>query len=238
MKAMTAGVTKASKGIDGHSWNILGQTYVPKTLTESPSPGTRCCRPAPSCRRISTRPRTSSSTCSRAGSIWCSTARSPSPPGDLIRLPRRSRTACSTRATAGQMPVLGVADGQALRSVQQDPQRARPRGGHAPCRPARRELPAPASGQGLRVCTGSWLCENDFGPAQVPLGCAWMGQDRRREQVFSAALDWPFGRDGLQSQSQNPRIQPCKPIERAFSYALIASINFSTPTMLSTRVRL
>jgi uncharacterized RmlC-like cupin family protein len=35
MKAMKAGVTKAGKGIEGLSWNILGQTYVPKQLSES-----------------------------------------------------------------------------------------------------------------------------------------------------------------------------------------------------------
>ena len=35
MKAMKAGVTKAGKGIDNLVWNILGQTYTPKHLTES-----------------------------------------------------------------------------------------------------------------------------------------------------------------------------------------------------------
>jgi oxalate decarboxylase/phosphoglucose isomerase-like protein (cupin superfamily) len=35
MKAMTAGVTKAGKGINNLSWNILGQTYVPKALSET-----------------------------------------------------------------------------------------------------------------------------------------------------------------------------------------------------------
>src|SRR5436853_192095 len=35
MKAMKAGVTKAGNGIDNLVWNILGQTYVPKHLTES-----------------------------------------------------------------------------------------------------------------------------------------------------------------------------------------------------------
>ncbi|WP_406853629.1 cupin domain-containing protein [Alsobacter sp. KACC 23698] len=35
MKPMTAGVTPAGQGIDGIVWNILGQTYVPKHLTES-----------------------------------------------------------------------------------------------------------------------------------------------------------------------------------------------------------
>ena len=35
MKAMKAGVTKAGKGIETISWNILGQTYVPKALCET-----------------------------------------------------------------------------------------------------------------------------------------------------------------------------------------------------------
>jgi hypothetical protein len=35
MSAMTGGVTKAGTGIDGISWNILGQTYVPKQLSEN-----------------------------------------------------------------------------------------------------------------------------------------------------------------------------------------------------------
>jgi quercetin dioxygenase-like cupin family protein len=30
----TAGITKANSGLDGISWNILGQTYVPKQLSE------------------------------------------------------------------------------------------------------------------------------------------------------------------------------------------------------------
>ena len=34
MKPLTAGVTRANEGLDGISWNILGQTYVPKTLSE------------------------------------------------------------------------------------------------------------------------------------------------------------------------------------------------------------
>ena len=35
MAAMTAGITKAGTGIDGIVWNILGQTYVPKQLSEN-----------------------------------------------------------------------------------------------------------------------------------------------------------------------------------------------------------
>ena len=34
MQSLTAGITKAGTGTDGIVWNILGQTYVPKHLTE------------------------------------------------------------------------------------------------------------------------------------------------------------------------------------------------------------
>ncbi len=35
MKAETMGITKATTGLDGISWNILGQVYVPKQLSET-----------------------------------------------------------------------------------------------------------------------------------------------------------------------------------------------------------
>ena len=35
MIVMSAGITKAGEGIEGISWNILGQTYVPKQLCET-----------------------------------------------------------------------------------------------------------------------------------------------------------------------------------------------------------
>ena len=35
MMQMTAGITKAGTGIDGIVWHILGQTYVPKQVSES-----------------------------------------------------------------------------------------------------------------------------------------------------------------------------------------------------------
>jgi quercetin dioxygenase-like cupin family protein len=34
MKTETAGVTRANDGLEGIVWNILGQTYVPKSLTD------------------------------------------------------------------------------------------------------------------------------------------------------------------------------------------------------------
>ena len=34
MKTEIAGITRANEGMQGISWNILGQTYVPKSVTE------------------------------------------------------------------------------------------------------------------------------------------------------------------------------------------------------------
>jgi quercetin dioxygenase-like cupin family protein len=35
MNPMTAGITKAGTGIDGITWNILGQVYVPKQVSKT-----------------------------------------------------------------------------------------------------------------------------------------------------------------------------------------------------------
>ena len=35
MDGMPAGITKAGDGMDGIAWNILGQTYIPKSLSEA-----------------------------------------------------------------------------------------------------------------------------------------------------------------------------------------------------------
>jgi quercetin dioxygenase-like cupin family protein len=35
MTDMIAGITKANEGMDGIRWNILGQTYIPKQLSEN-----------------------------------------------------------------------------------------------------------------------------------------------------------------------------------------------------------
>src|SRR5688500_13051491 len=35
MRKETAGITRANEGLDGIKWNILGQTYVPKHMTEN-----------------------------------------------------------------------------------------------------------------------------------------------------------------------------------------------------------
>ena len=40
---MSAGITRVTEGIDNISWNILGQTYVPKSLANGRCPGMRRC---------------------------------------------------------------------------------------------------------------------------------------------------------------------------------------------------
>ncbi|MFK4672975.1 hypothetical protein ABIF37_005378 [Bradyrhizobium diazoefficiens] len=35
MKSEITGITRANEGIQGISWNILGQTYVPKSYAEN-----------------------------------------------------------------------------------------------------------------------------------------------------------------------------------------------------------
>ena len=65
---LTPGITKAGEGLDNIAWNILGQTYVPKQVSERSFAWHATFRPTRSCRRISIRRRTSSSTCSRASS--------------------------------------------------------------------------------------------------------------------------------------------------------------------------
>ncbi len=35
MQSLTAGITKAGTGVDGIVWTILGQTYVPKSVSET-----------------------------------------------------------------------------------------------------------------------------------------------------------------------------------------------------------
>ncbi len=65
---LAPGITKAGEGLDNISWNILGQTYVPKQVCESSFAWHAIFRREPSCRRISIRRRRSSSTCSRASS--------------------------------------------------------------------------------------------------------------------------------------------------------------------------
>src|SRR3982750_3489225 len=45
VQSLTAGITRASTGLDGIVWNILGQTYVPKQVSEASMSGHATCPP-------------------------------------------------------------------------------------------------------------------------------------------------------------------------------------------------
>ena len=155
MKTEIAGITRANEGIQGISWNILGQTYVPKTRHRA-FLLMACDVPARDLRAAAYP--------SRPGRI------SLHPGGPARLLPRRRRDAGhagrSGAAADGQAArhlqqvrphredaVLGVADAAALRPVLGDPQHegadAGRRGGAG--RRAQHPLPAAASG-GVSSC--------------------------------------------------------------------------------------
>jgi hypothetical protein len=86
MQQLTAGITKANTGLEGISWNILGQTYVPKSLNEQSfswhatfPPGTFV-PPHIHPTQDEFIYMMSSSTCSMGVSTWCSTGRNLSAP--------------------------------------------------------------------------------------------------------------------------------------------------------------
>jgi hypothetical protein len=64
--AETAGIRKANEGLDGITWSILGQTYVPKSRTDDSFSWHATFRPAPLFRRTFIRTRTNISICSKA----------------------------------------------------------------------------------------------------------------------------------------------------------------------------
>ena len=66
--SLAPGITKAGEGLDNIAWNILGQIYVPKVVCETSFAWHATFPLTRSYRHIFTRPRTSSSLCSRAGS--------------------------------------------------------------------------------------------------------------------------------------------------------------------------
>ena len=90
MTIMTPGVTKAGDGLDAISWNILGQTYVPKTLTAESLVLLACDLPARHLRaaaypsdpgRVHLHARGPARSRARRREDFAA-------PGDLIRLPR------------------------------------------------------------------------------------------------------------------------------------------------------
>ena len=68
MAALEKGITANGTGYGGKSWNILGQVYFPKAVTDTTF-ARPTVTPANSCRSISIQPRRNSSWCRMA----CST---------------------------------------------------------------------------------------------------------------------------------------------------------------------
>ena len=61
MAALEKGITKNGTGYSGKTWNILGQVYFPKAVTDRLLPSRPTATPASSSRFIYIRPRTNSS---------------------------------------------------------------------------------------------------------------------------------------------------------------------------------
>src|SRR6266581_2352444 len=145
---LTAGITKASTGLDGIVWNILGQTYVPKSLSENQfswhatfPPGTFVPPHIHPTQDEFIYMFEGRLDLVLDGKDVVATA------GDLIRMPMGlpHRLFQQVRP-AGEMFLLGVADAQALRLVLGDPfdERTKARGSRRDFGQARSEFSAAA----------------------------------------------------------------------------------------------
>lgn len=63
-----ADITRSQAGLDGVSWNVLGQVYVPKQVTEESFAWHATFPRKPSCRPMYTMSKTNTSSCSKAAS--------------------------------------------------------------------------------------------------------------------------------------------------------------------------
>ena len=145
-----AGITRANEGMQGISWNILGQTYVPKNRTEhcfswhaTFPPGTFV--------PPHIHPDQDEYLYILEGKLdfMLDGADAQATPGDLVRLPMGMPHGIFNKSRPdGESAVLGVADPKALRSVLGHPQHeaaeARRRGGAG--RRTQHPLPAAAAG--------------------------------------------------------------------------------------------
>ncbi len=142
MKSETAGITRANEGLDGIVWNILGQTYVPKHLTEH-SFSWHATFPPDTFVPPHIHPTQDEYLYILEGRLdfWLDGQ-------DTHRQSRRPRPPADGKAARhlqqvgrdGEVPVLGLADGQALRPVLGHPQHvaADARGGRRAVGEARR----------------------------------------------------------------------------------------------------
>ena len=121
---MTAGVTKSNEGIEGITWNILGQTYVPKQWSEH-SFSWHATLPPGTFVPPHIHPEQDEFIYVLEGKfdLILDGSEAIATPGDLIRLPRGIPHGIFNNFRRDQqMPVLGVSGPQALRPVLGYPQ--------------------------------------------------------------------------------------------------------------------
>jgi hypothetical protein len=155
MRTESAGITRANDGLDGIRWNILGQIYVPKHLTEH-SFSWHATFPPDTFVPPHIHPTQDEYLYILEGrfEFVLDGRDEAAAPGDLVRLPMGVPQDLQPVRRAREMPVLGLADAQAVRPVLGDPHHAGPdaRQGRRALGRARGELPA-ASGRSGRIAS-------------------------------------------------------------------------------------
>ena len=187
MQPLTGGITKAGTGLDGIVWNILGQTYVPKSLNES-SFSWHATFPVGTFVPPHIHPTQDEFIYVLEGRFdliidgkdFVGTA------GDLIRLPQQIMHGIFNKTDqTGEVPVLGDADPQALRPVLGDPfhEGAEPAGRGRAVGQTRGGVPAAASG-GVSSFRSSMLATPFHDEGRCTIRCQ---EDRVQ---FSAMMPW------------------------------------------------
>jgi quercetin dioxygenase-like cupin family protein len=145
MAALEKGITADGTGYAGKTWNILGQVYFPKAVTDSTFAFETNSEPGQFV-PVHIHPTQDEFILVQEGvldlkldGVWVQAKA-----GDLVRLPRGI-------PQAGTGAVLGVADAEARSAVQPAAQFDRPRGGGSDFRAPRSGLPA-ARGQRIVLC--------------------------------------------------------------------------------------
>ena len=150
MKTEIAGITRANEGMQGISWNILGQTYVPKHCTEH-SFSWHATFPPDTFVPPHIHPDQDEYLYILEGKLdfMLAGADTSATPGDLVRLPmgiphgifNKSGQTCENA-------VLGVADAAAVRSVLEHPQHEGAEAGRSGGARRRTQHPLPAAAAG------------------------------------------------------------------------------------------
>ena len=88
------------------------------------------------------------------------------------------------------------------------------------------------------VSNGSWSCENDLGSPKSSRNNPRIGQEDRREQFFPVDRTEATPLQSVLGQLWGSQMRTVRLLLALPTYAAIASITFSTPTIFSTRVKL